>query len=113
MKEPKLLSNLGNNAGTYGSATFTDSETQTFLNRDWGDQLNIHLNVVAWHAHLNAFWQFDDTGNVGGSEEELWSVVVEERSMTAALILFQNVNLAMESGVRMDGTWFAQYLTTF
>ena len=33
--------------------------------------------------------------------------------MTATLILFQNVNLAMESGVRMDGTWFAQYLTTF
>ena len=33
--------------------------------------------------------------------------------MTATFIFFQNVNLTMESGVWMDGTWFAQYLTTF
>ena len=32
--------------------------------------------------------------------------------MTAAFGLLQNVNLATELGVRMDGAGFAQYLTT-
>ena len=100
----KLVSvDLGNNAGTYGAATLTDSETQAFLDSDRGDQLNVHLNVVARHAHLSAFRQGDNTGNVGGTEVELGTVVVEERSMTAALFLLQHVNLTVELGVRMNG----------
>ncbi len=109
----KLFNDLGNNAGTYGSTTLADSETQTFFDSDWSDQLNVHLYVIARHAHLNTFWQFDYASNVSCSEEELRSVVVEEWGMTATFVLFQNVNLAMEFGVWMDGTWFAEYLTTF
>ena len=76
----KLVSvDLGNNAGTYGAATLTDSETQAFLDSDRGDQLNVHLNVVARHAHLSTFRQGDNAGNVGGTEVELGTVVVEER----------------------------------
>ena len=33
--------------------------------------------------------------------------------MTATFIFFQNVYLSMKFGVWMDGTWFAQNLTTF
>ena len=75
-----LTEDLGNNTGTDGTATLTDSETQTLLDSDGGDQLNIHINVVAGHAHLNALGQGDDTGNVSGTEVELRTVVVEEGS---------------------------------
>ena len=102
IKDQKLLVDLDNNAGTNGTATLTDSETQAFLDGDGGDQLNVHLDVIAGHAHLNALGQSDDAGNVGGTEVELGTIVVEERSMTAALRLLQNVHLATELGVGMD-----------
>ncbi len=92
-----------NNAGTNGTAALTDSETQTLFDGDGGDQLNIHINVIAGHAHLGALGQGDDAGNVGGTEVELRTIVVEERGMTAALFLRQDVNLAVELGVGMNG----------
>ena len=74
----KLLDDLGNDAGTDGTATLTDSETQTLLASDGSDQLDSHLNVIAGAAHLDAGRQLDDTGNVGGSEVELRTVAREE-----------------------------------
>ncbi len=76
----QLFVDLGNDAGTNGSAALTDSETQTLLDSDRGNQRNVHVDVIARHAHLNAFRQGDNTGNVGGTEVELRTVVVEERS---------------------------------
>ena len=98
----KLSVNLGNNAGTNGTSTLTDSETEAFFNSDRSDKLNIHLYVIARHAHLCAFGKSDNAGNVSSSEIELRTIVVEERSMTAALFLSQNVNLTVEFGVRMN-----------
>ncbi len=98
-----LLEDLSNNAGTYGSAALTDSETQTFFHSDRGDQLNGHVNVITRHTHLCAFRQVDNTGNVSGSEIELGTIVVEERSMTAAFVLGQYVYMTLELGVRMNG----------
>ena len=89
-----LLDDGGNGACTNGTATLTDSETQTLLHSDRVDQLDGHLNVVTRHAHLNAFGQLANTGNVSSSEVELRTVVVEERSMTATLVLGQNVYLS-------------------
>ena len=60
------------------------------------DELDGHLNVIARHAHLSAFGQRDNAGNVSCSEIELRTIVVEERSMTAAFILGQDVNLSGE-----------------
>ena len=73
----------------------------------------LHNNVVAGHAHLNAFGQGDDAGNVGGTEVELRTIVVEEGSMTAAFFLGQDVNLTLELGVGMDGAGLAQNLASF
>ena len=100
----KLLLDLGNNAGTNSVAAFADSETHAFFHGNRGDQLNVHINVVAGHAHLSAFGQGDDAGNVGGTEVELRTIVVEEGGVTAALVLGQDVDLADELGVGMDGT---------
>ena len=101
---------LGNNTGTNGTAAFTDSKAEAFFNGDRGNQLNIHLDVIARHAHLGAFRQLDDTRNVSRSEIELRTIVVEERRMTAAFFLGQNINLTMEFGVRMNGARFAKNL---
>ena len=108
----ELAVDLGNNAGTYGSATLTDSETQTLFDCDRSDELNVHNYVIARHAHFLVSRQCDYAGNVGSSEEELRTVVGNERSMTAALFLLKNVNLTSELGVRVDRTGLAQNLTT-
>src|SRR5471030_2361402 len=88
----RLSDNFSNNTCTYGTATFTDCETQTIIHRDWMDQGHYHVDVITWHYHLYAFWQFDGTCHVSCTEVELWTVAFEERSMTAAFIFAQNIN---------------------
>ena len=83
----ELLDDGNYTAGTNGSAAFTDSEGKTLLHSYGMDQFDGHLYVITRHAHLCASRQFANAGNVGGSEVELWSVVVEEWSMTSTLVL--------------------------
>ena len=108
-----LLDDGRNDAGTNGSTTLTDSETQTLLASDGGDQLNSHINVVAGAAHLNAFGKLDNAGNVGSSEVELRSVTSEEGLLTAAFLLSQNVYVANKLGVRIYRTGLSQNLSSF
>ena len=110
LAEKSGLGDLGNSAGTHSAATLTDSETQALLNGDGGNQLHAHLDVIAGHAHLSALGQGDDAGHVGGAEVELRTIVVEEGGVTAALVLGQDVNLALELGVGMNGTGLRQNL---
>ena len=77
------------------------------------DQLDGHLYVVAGHAHLSAFGQRDHTGNIRCTEVELRSVVVEERSMTATLVLGQNVYLSGKFLVAGNAARFCQNLSSF
>src|SRR5262245_36096704 len=90
------LDDLGDPAGADGAATLADREAEALLHRDRLDQLDLHLRVVARHVHLGALGQRDDAGDVGRTEVELRPVVVEERRMTAALLLGQDVDLALE-----------------
>ena len=106
----ELLVDLGDDAGTDGTATLTDSETQALLDSDGGDQLNVHDDVIAGHAHVSALGQGDDAGDVSGTEVELRTVVVEEGSVTAAFLLGQDVDLASELGQGLDGAGLAQNL---
>src|SRR6185312_7534874 len=57
-------------------------------------------------------WQLDRTGYVGGTEVELWTIVVEERGVTTAFVFRQNIDLAGEVVVRLDRAWLRQNLTT-
>src|SRR5574342_500630 len=97
-----LLDDLGDDARTNGTATFTNSETQTFLHRDRGDQRYLQRDVVAWHHHLDTFRQGNRAGHVGGTEVKLRTVAVEERGVTTTLFLRQNVHFRVELGVRLD-----------
>ena len=77
-------------------AALADSETQALFHGNGGDQLNMHIDVVAGHAHLGALGQGDDAGNVGGAEVELRTIAIEERSMAATLVLGKDVNLTLK-----------------
>ena len=79
------------------------AKRRPWLHSDRVNQLNRHLNVVARHAHLGAFRKNANAGNVGGSEVELRTIVVEERGVTTTLVLGQDVNLSRELGVAGNG----------
>src|SRR5262245_37689519 len=49
-------------------------------------------------------------GHVGGAEIELRTVVGEERRVTAALFLGEDIGFRLELSVRLDGAGLAQYL---
>src|SRR5215472_16635563 len=106
-----LLDDRGNHAGADGAAAFTDGEAQLLFHRDRHDQVHFHVHVVARHHHLGAFRQMHDAGHVGGAEVELRTVVGEERGVTTALLLGENVGFSLELGVRLDRTRLAQHLT--
>ena len=67
-----------------------------------------HVGVVTRHNHLGALGELNSASHVRGAEVELGAVVREERLVTATLILLQNVDLALEVGVRGGGTGLAE-----
>src|SRR5699024_133161 len=94
------LEDLGDLAGADGAAALADGEAQALVHGDRLDELDAHLGVVARHDHLGALREGHDAGHVRGTEVELRTVVVEERRVTATLVLGQDVRLALEAGVR-------------
>src|SRR5207302_5692267 len=105
-----LLDHLGRHAGSDRAATFTDGEAHPLLDRDRGDELDLHVDVVARHHHLGAFGQLDLAGHVRGPHVELRAVALEERSVPAALLLGQDVDPRVELGVRLDRAGLGQHL---
>src|SRR5690606_34777728 len=105
-----LLQDRSNDARTNRTATFTDSEAELLFHGDRNDQLNVDVQVVARHHHFGAFGKRHDAGHVRGTEVELRTVVAEERSVTAAFFLGEDVHLSSEVGVRGHGTGLAENL---
>ncbi|EAQ46716.1 ISxac3 transposase [Roseobacter sp. MED193] len=108
----KSLGDFGNDAGANGAAAFADRKAQTVFHRDRGDQFNVELQVVAWHNHLGALGQSNGAGDICGPEVELWTVVREERRVTATFILGQDIGFSFELGVRLNRLRCAQNLAT-
>ena len=79
---------------------FADGEAETLFHGDRADELDSHLDVVARHDHFNTFRQFDRARNVRRTEVELRTIALEERGVTAAFFLRQDVDFALEVGVR-------------
>src|SRR3954466_11481172 len=93
---------LRDRSGADGAATLPDRELQALLHGDRLDQLDRHAGGVARHDHLGALGQPYDAGDVRGAEVELRAVDLEERGVPAALLLRENVDLALELRVRRD-----------
>src|SRR5215831_7483329 len=98
-----LLQDLGDPARADRPATLADGEQQALFHCDRLDELHRHLGAVTRQHHLRALRQVDHAGHVGGTEVELRPVVVEERRVPPALVLGQDVDLALELGVRGVG----------
>src|SRR4051794_39707022 len=97
-----LLDDLGDDARADGAATLTDGEAQALVHGDRLDELDLHLHVVTGHDHLDALGQMGTARHVGRPEVELRAVAREERRVTAALLLLQDVHLGLELRVRRD-----------
>src|SRR2546423_5087286 len=96
-----LLDHLDGHAGSDRAATFTDGEAHPLLDRDRGDELDLHVDVVARHYHLGALGQLDLAGHVRGPHVELRTVSLEERRVPAALLLGQDVDAGVGLGMRL------------
>src|SRR4051794_22215918 len=92
----RLFEDLGDDARADGAAALADREAHLLFETDGGDELDRHRDVVARHDHLRALGELARSGHVRRSHVELRTVVREERRVTAALFLLQDVNLALE-----------------
>src|SRR6201995_540834 len=101
--QAEVLLGLRAPAGADGAAALADRELEALFHGDGLDELDRHVGTVTRHHHLRALRQRDHAGHVGGTEVELRAVVVEERRVAAALLLGQDVDLALELGVRGVG----------
>src|SRR5579862_7555768 len=107
-----LLDDLGYDTGAHRVATLTDRETKTFLHRDRSDQLRTDLDVVPRHHHLNTLGQLQGARHIRRPEVELRTITCEERRVSPALLLAQDIHLRLELRVRLDAPRLRQYLTT-
>src|SRR5664280_1438885 len=87
-----LLDDLADHARADRAAALSDGETQPLVHGDRLDQLDLHLDVVAGHDHLDAVGQLGHPGDVSCAEVELRPVAGEEGGVTATLLLLQDVD---------------------
>src|SRR6056297_3664755 len=106
----KLIDDFRYHAGAHRAAALADGEAQSILHGDRCNQLHHHLHVVARHHHLGALRQLHRTRHVRRAEVELRTIALEERRVSAALLLRQNVHLGLELRVRRDRTRLRQHL---
>ena len=98
---------------TYGATAFADSETKTYAASYRVDELNGNRYVVARHYHLSSFGESNLTGYVEGTDIELGTIFVVERSVTTTFFFLQDIHLSFEFRVRSYLTRVADYHTTF
>ena len=98
-----LLDDFGYGSGADGAAALADGEAELLLHGDRGDELHVDRHVIARSHHLHAFRELDRAGHVRRAEVELRAVAVHERRVATALFLLQDVDLALEVGVRGHG----------
>ena len=99
-----LVDQFSDLTGTHGTSPFADSETKTYVTCYWVDQFHLDGHVVTGHYHLYTFGQLDFTGYVEGTDVELRTVFVVERSVASAFFLLQDIDLSLELGVRFHLT---------
>src|SRR5665213_404490 len=105
-----LLDDLGHDAGADRAAALANREPETRVHGDRLDQLDLQLDVVSRHHHLDALGQVGYARDVGGAEVKLRPVPGEERRVTPALLLLEHVDLTLEVRVRRDRAGLAENL---
>src|SRR5690554_1732805 len=88
-----LLQDFSYLTGSYCTTTFTDSETQTYVYSYGVNQINSNGYVISRHYHFSSFGQGNLTGNIQGTDIELGTVLVVERSVTTTFFFLQHIDL--------------------
>ena len=97
------MENLGDGASADGAAALADGELGAFLHGDRVDELDGEGDVVARHDHLGPSREGDGAGDIGGPEEELRTVAVEEVGVAATFLFGEDVGGGGELVMRDDG----------
>src|SRR5664280_1407734 len=87
-------------AGTYCSATFSDSETKTNINSNRVDKINSDCNIITRHHHFCSFRKCNLTSYIKCSYIELRTVFVMEWSVTSTFLFLKNINLSFDFCMR-------------
>ena len=106
-----LVEDFGDLTRTYCATAFTDSEAKTLIASYGVDQFDDDFHVVTGHYHFHTFGKGDFAGHVECADVELRTVVVVERSVTAAFFLLQDINRSFELAVGLNYTRVADYHT--
>lgn len=114
---PPLLEDTGAETGSDSSATLTDVESLTDLDGVGVTHGDDHLGVVTGHDHLAAgvlgtLGEGQVDGLISSPEVELGSVVLLEASVSATLLLGEDVEGRKELGVGLDSAGGADDHTT-
>src|SRR5215813_11381217 len=107
-----LIQNIAHATRANGLTAFANCEPDGLLHCYRRDQFDLDRDVVAGHNHFHAIRQFDSAGDISRPEIKLRPVIGEERSMTSAFLLTQDVNFTLEFLVRRDGAGLGDYLST-
>src|SRR5215471_5238492 len=97
-----LFDDFGDDAGADGATALADRKAQSLIHRNRCDQLDLHRDVVARHHHLGPLRQMHRPGHVGCAKVKLRTVVAKKRRVPTALLLGQDVGLALKPGMRRD-----------
>src|SRR5262249_17237196 len=97
-----LIQNLDHATGADGYVAFADGEPNSLPDGNRRDQLDLDRDVVPRHNHFHAIRQLHSTGDISGTEIKLWPVIGEERSVTSAFLLAQDVNFRLKFLVRRN-----------
>jgi hypothetical protein len=105
-----LFNDAGDDTSGDSAATLTDVETLAHLDGERRVETALHLDVVTWHDHLavgilSALWEGKAARFISSADEQLWAVVLVEASVTATLLLGQDVHGDQELLVWLLGVW--------
>src|SRR3989344_8800127 len=89
----RLSRDLGHDTSTNRLATFANSEVLLLFESDWGRELHLEGDRIAWHHHLFTFRKSDLSSHVRSADVELRLVAREERRVTTTLVLAEDVDL--------------------
>jgi len=79
-----------------GLATLTKGEPRSNLGSCLVDEITNHLDAVTGHDHLlssirDTLWPVEGNSDIGCAQEELRAIVVHERSISATLLLSEDL----------------------
>ena len=108
-----LVDQLSNLSCTYGTTTFADSETKTYVTCYRVNQIHLDGHVVTGHHHFHTLRQLDFAGYVERADVELRTIVIVERRVATAFLFLQDIYLSLEFGVGFHFTRVRDHHTTF